>query len=163
MGKARDAFGLVLSGVRARLLSGEIAPGQDLAFGDLAEEFRTSVTPVGEALTRLTGEGLLVGTRRSRFMRPALSVEMLVDLYALHHAEVAWAAGLFARRDRRPAITAPVAGLDDAPRGAEAVFTRLVARAASAALAGVHRTTTLQLGPARRLERMVLTSVDEEL
>ena len=162
MGKARDAFGLVLTGMRAKLLSGEIAPGQLLALGDLAAEFSTSVTPVREALTRLTGEGLLVGTRRAGFARPALSVDGLVDLYALHHGEVAWALDALARRGSAPGQAFPKTACDD-PLALDGVFVRLVSRAGNEALVIAHRTTTLQLGPARRVERVVLAGVDVEL
>ena len=161
MGKARDAFGLVLTGVRDKLLSGEIAPGQLLGIADLASEFRTSVTPVREALTRLTGEGLLVGTRRSGFARPQLPVEVVIDLIALHHAEVAWAVQILDRREGVPAEEVDPSGLR--ALAAESVFRHLVARASSAALSAAHRTTTLQLGPIWAIERAVLARVDEEL
>ena len=162
MGKARDAFGLVLAGVRAKLLSGEIAPGQSLSIGDLAGEFRTSVTPVREALTRLAGEGLLVGARRSGFARPGLSVDGLIDLLELHHAEVSWAVQILSGRSAlvTGGRTDRIGLKSPSP---EKVFVHLVARTGSAALATAHRTTTLQLGPVRRIERAVLVRVDDEL
>ncbi len=50
---------LVLTAIRQRILSGELAPGEVLRQEALAEELGVSRVPIREAITRLTGEGLL--------------------------------------------------------------------------------------------------------
>jgi DNA-binding GntR family transcriptional regulator len=50
---------LVYKELRARILRGELSPGQRLAQGELAETLGVSRTPIREALRRLTGEGLV--------------------------------------------------------------------------------------------------------
>jgi DNA-binding GntR family transcriptional regulator len=50
---------LVYRELRARILRGDVEPGQRLAQGELAETLGVSRTPVREALRRLTGEGLV--------------------------------------------------------------------------------------------------------
>jgi DNA-binding GntR family transcriptional regulator len=50
---------LVYRELRARILRGDVEPGQRLAQAELADELGVSRTPVREALRRLTGEGLV--------------------------------------------------------------------------------------------------------
>ncbi|MGC7096785.1 GntR family transcriptional regulator [Amycolatopsis lurida] len=45
--------------LRARILSGELVPGSRLAQRDLADEFGMSLTPLREAIRRLSSEGLI--------------------------------------------------------------------------------------------------------
>src|ERR1700754_1023243 len=50
---------LVTDAIRQRILSGELAPGEALRQEALADELGVSRVPIREAITRLTGEGLL--------------------------------------------------------------------------------------------------------
>jgi DNA-binding GntR family transcriptional regulator len=50
---------LVTTAIRQRILSGEFAPGEPLRQEALADELGVSRVPIREAITRLTGEGLL--------------------------------------------------------------------------------------------------------
>lgn len=60
------AHELVYRKVRDKVLFGELAPGQAVTIQGLAEEIGVSMTPVREAIRRLTAEGALVfqGNRR---------------------------------------------------------------------------------------------------
>lgn len=50
---------LVTTAIRQRILSGDLAPGEVLRQEALAEQLGVSRVPIREAITRLTGEGLL--------------------------------------------------------------------------------------------------------
>jgi DNA-binding GntR family transcriptional regulator len=50
---------LVTAAIRERILSGSIAPGEPLRQEALADELGVSRVPIREAITRLSGEGLL--------------------------------------------------------------------------------------------------------
>lgn len=156
--KARDAIGLVLATVRARLASGEIEAGRVLSSGELANELRVSTTPVREALMRLTGEGRLVLTRGSGFMRPKISAPLLRDLYRLHEAQLAWALQL----SMTSGYGAGQALTWEAEPALEPLFAGVIARADNLALAASHAAVAAQLEPARRHEPVILTNVQQE-
>ena len=101
MAEARDPFGMALDGVRSRLRRGELRPGAALVVGDLAAALKVSVTPVREALCRLTGEGLVEERRGRGFYAAGLEAEVLEELFWLHGAYVDLA--LQARSRRREA------------------------------------------------------------
>lgn len=67
--------------VRRALRSGRFAPGQRIDPASLAEEFRTSATPVRFALYRLVGEGLIVDHARSGLHVPLFTEIALRDQY----------------------------------------------------------------------------------
>ncbi|WP_417474299.1 GntR family transcriptional regulator [Luteimonas mephitis] len=67
--------------VRRALRSGQYVPGQRIDPATLAEEFRTSATPVRFALYRLVGEGLIADHARSGLYVPLLTEVALRDLY----------------------------------------------------------------------------------
>lgn len=67
----------VYDGVRAALLSGELAPGQKLSLNSLSEQLGVSRSPVHQALTRLATEGLVeVRSRRGYFVTPITAKEV---------------------------------------------------------------------------------------
>src|SRR5688572_11430135 len=67
--------------IRRALRSGRYVPGQRIDPATIAEEFRTSVTPVRFALYRLVGEGLIAGHARSGLYVPLFTEVALRDLY----------------------------------------------------------------------------------
>lgn len=67
--------------IRRALRSGRYAPGQRIDPATIAEEFRTSATPVRFALYRLVGEGLIADHARSGLYVPLLTEVALRDLY----------------------------------------------------------------------------------
>ena len=72
--------------------AGELAPGQRLDEMRLAERFGTSRTPVREALSRLTAQGVLVpGEKRGVFVAEYSREELGQIFEAMHEIEVACA------------------------------------------------------------------------
>lgn len=96
----RDA---VVEALRADILGGRLARGTRLQQAEIAERFRTSITPVREALRRLEAEGLLVGAPHQGLrvatadrgqLKATYVVRRLVEPYAMQRA-----ASRISRRD----------------------------------------------------------------
>lgn len=75
-------FERVYAGIRAHLLSGKWPPGHRLDLASLADELGASITPVRDALYRLSGERLLAAGAHDGFAVPAVTEPALRDLYA---------------------------------------------------------------------------------
>lgn len=82
LGKKQTVEG-ICGDLRGRLLSGEIRPGGRLVEQELAEEMGISRTPVREALTRLSGEGLLVGVPNVGTFVKQFSVKEVRELFEI--------------------------------------------------------------------------------
>lgn len=59
---------MVAALIRELIITGELAPGEQLRQRDLAQRFGVSQTPVREALRRLESEGLVIGDNHRGFM-----------------------------------------------------------------------------------------------
>lgn len=77
-------FERVYAAIRQRLREGVYRPGDRLEPGLLSDELNASVTPVRDALHRLTGERLVEAPRHEGFRAPALTETLLRHLYAWH-------------------------------------------------------------------------------
>src|SRR5690606_30171802 len=77
--QSKSAF--VYTQVRRALRSGRFVPGQRIDPASVADEFRTSATPVRFALYRLVGEGLIVDHARSGLHVPLFTEIALRDQY----------------------------------------------------------------------------------
>ena len=58
----------VAEALRSLIITGQLAPGERLVEGVLAEQFGVSRGPVREALTELVSEGLIESSRRGAFV-----------------------------------------------------------------------------------------------
>jgi DNA-binding GntR family transcriptional regulator len=81
---APGTFERVYAAIRKRLREGVYRPGERLEPAILSEELNASVTPVRDALHRLTGERLVEAPRGEGFKVPMMSETMLRQLYAWH-------------------------------------------------------------------------------
>lgn len=77
---ASPAHEQVYQGLRARVLFGEMAPGQAVTIQGLAQAVNAGVTPVREAIRRLISDGALVFQDNRRVIVPALTEEDLEQL-----------------------------------------------------------------------------------
>lgn len=76
----------------AEIAAGELDPGMRLDEAGLAARFNASRTPVREALTRLTAQGILVeGERRGVFVAQYTREELAQIFEAMHEIEAACA------------------------------------------------------------------------
>jgi len=67
--------------LKAAILQCEFSPGDFLVEVDLAQQCKTSRTPVREACTRLCQEGWISQIRYKGYMVPTISVREIVELY----------------------------------------------------------------------------------
>ena len=82
---ARPGSDATLDRVRAKILSGELAPGAVVSQLQLARDLGVSTTPLREALRQLQSEGLLENELNRRPRVAALDVE---DLHAVYSARI---------------------------------------------------------------------------
>jgi DNA-binding FadR family transcriptional regulator len=77
-------FERVYAAIRQRLCDGLYRPGDRLEPALLSDELNASVTPVRDALHRLTGERLVEAPRHEGFRVPMMTETLLRHLYAWH-------------------------------------------------------------------------------
>ncbi|MCB1340645.1 MAG: GntR family transcriptional regulator [Pseudooceanicola sp.] len=152
----------VYRALRARIMHGEIAPGQALTLRGIGKDYGVSMTPAREALRRLVAEGALSLSSSGRVTTPELSnerIEELASLRALIEVELASRAlprAYNALIERLQAINATIG---------EVILTRdavgyirtnlefhrtLYLRAQAPAMLAMTETVWLQLGPTMR-------------
>lgn len=85
----------IVDQLRLELLKGVIAPGTKLRVDDLKVKFQVSLTPVREALMRLTAEGLVIAEDQRGFrvapvstqnLREITELRDIIECLALRHA-----------------------------------------------------------------------------
>ncbi len=148
--------------LRARIMYGELAPGEALTLRGLGKEFGVSMTPAREAARRLVAEGALIMSSSGRMSTPELSSERLEELAALRALiEVELASRALPRAhmaliDRLVTINGSVA--DAVTRQDSVGYIRanlefhrtLYLRAQAPAMLATAETVWLQLGPTMR-------------
>ena len=72
----------VYTALKEQVLSGAVTPGDRLDPAKIAADLAASITPVREALYRLTGERVVESWQNEGFRVPLVSEAMLRDLYA---------------------------------------------------------------------------------
>jgi DNA-binding GntR family transcriptional regulator len=77
------AHDLVYRRLRARIMIGDILPGQALTLRGIGAEHGVSMTPAREAVRRLVAEGALTLSSSGRVSTPELSNERIEELAAL--------------------------------------------------------------------------------
>ena len=77
-------FERVYAAIKDKLRKGAFRPGERLEPSALSDQMNSSVTPVRDALHRLTGERLVEAPRHDGFRVPFVTEIMLRQLYAWH-------------------------------------------------------------------------------
>ena len=159
-----DSFLKALAGIRERLRDGVFRPGERIAATQVADLLGLSATPVREALSRLSGEGLLEDRRGQGFFVSVLTGLDIADLYRLSLAHLTLARdsqrlsakGMAPLRERLPGVpTDPV-------RDVERLFMDWVMEAGGQSLWISYRTLFIKLGPVRRVEPMIFEDLPAE-
>lgn len=152
----------VYRALRARIMHGEVAPGQALTLRGIGKEFNVSMTPAREAVRRLVAEGALSLSSSGRVSTPELTndrIEELAALRALLEVELASRAlprAHMALIDRLHSINTTVAEMvtkRDAVgyiRSNLEFHRTLYLRAQAPAMLAIAETVWLQLGPTMR-------------
>jgi DNA-binding GntR family transcriptional regulator len=89
--------GSLYEDLRAKIVAGELVPGSPLVEGSIASEYRVSRSPVREALSRLSFEGLIERHERGLRVR-VLKPEDVLEIYEVRIALEAAAARAAAMR-----------------------------------------------------------------
>jgi DNA-binding FadR family transcriptional regulator len=155
-------FERVYLAIKRRLREGQYRPGDRLEPAMLSEELNASVTPVRDALHRLTGERLVEAPRHEGFRVPALTETMLRHLYAWHR-DMLLIALLHRRNDPRPNPTGDLARPDAAPHERRnSAFLALAEATGNSEQVAALRALTERLEPVQRLEDALLDAIEEE-
>ncbi len=104
---------LTYARLRDMILFGHLAPGQPVTIQGLTAELEAGMTPVREAIRRLTAEGALLPQGNRRVAVPPMTAETLDQLAFARLAIEPHLASLAARR-MTPALIARLEGIDDA-------------------------------------------------
>ena len=148
--------------LRARIMHGEMQPGEALTLRGIGREFGVSMTPVREALRRLTAEGALSLSASGRVSTPELTnerIEELASIRALLEPELSSRAlprahpALIDRLSDINGTVGQAIARQDAPGyiRANLDFHRtLYLRAQAPAMLALTETVWLQLGPTMR-------------
>ena len=88
----------VYSGIKNAIISGEFEPGKRLIEERLAEDMKTSRTPVREAIQKLEKEGLIQRLPRGGFAVKGVSEEEVEDVFGLREVLEGYAGFLAAAR-----------------------------------------------------------------
>jgi len=121
---ARSQADRVYAGLREQLLRGDLPVGRRLVEQQLAADFKTSRTPVREALRRLEGDGHIVRGPRGGLSPSAPSVKSMRELYEVRVALeelVARRASTSGDRERLEAIEREWCALRSGRHGAREV------------------------------------------
>lgn len=160
MSSARPGtFERVYAAIKAQLRRGDYRPGHRLEPAVLAGALNASVTPVRDALHRLTGERLLEAPRNEGFRMPLLTEPTLRHLYAWHRDLVLLAAANRRHRDVAIANDQPAA---EASQPLSFLFLAL-ARSTGNPEHGLALEAIIErLAPVQRLEAILLGAAEEE-
>jgi DNA-binding GntR family transcriptional regulator len=156
-------FERVYTAIKQRLREGVYRPGQRLEPAVLSEELNASVTPVRDALHRLTGERLVEAPGPGGFRVPMMTETTLRQLYAWHRDLL-----LLAVMNHRaieppaPAIADQGDAQADVHRQQDSVFFALALAAGNPEHAAAVEALNDRLEPVRRLEQAFLDETEEE-
>ena len=155
-------FERVYAAIKDQLRKGVFRPGERLEPAAFCEDLNASVTPIRDALHRLTGERLVETPRHEGFRVPLLTETMLRHLYAWHldllllatakHRLIKAAVG--ESEDRGP-------GLDQLERQ-NAIFLELAASTGNPEHLIVLRSLTERMEPYQRFEAELLDAIETE-
>lgn len=155
-------FDRVYGLIRNRLTQGDWRPGQRIDLPSLAAEMDASLTPLRDALHRLTGEGLLVTGYGDGFAVPSITEPELRDLYSWH-LELVLLANRSRRRDARLEGIPQTDTLGEAADVAQRLFAALGDAGANPEHGRAIASAANRLHPVRRLEGRLFPDVLEEL
>ena len=152
-------FDRVYAAIRQRLREGLYRPGERLEPALLSDELNASVTPVRDALHRLTGERLVEAPRHEGFRTPMMTETLLRQLYAWH-LDLLLLAVMKHRGGLLPEQAAASAGAVHERQ--KAIFLSLGHAAGNAEHLAALEALTERLQPAQRLEAIFLDETEAE-
>jgi DNA-binding transcriptional MocR family regulator len=154
-------FERVYRALKEQLGSGRFAAGEQLEPANLSHDLNASITPVRDALHRLTGEGLVETPRGDGFRTPLATEVALRHLYRWHATLIELA--LKSQSPPEPA-SPPFPGSSAGPvERAEAWFEAIAARSGNPEHVAALVRAGERLRSARRVELALLADWEAEL
>jgi DNA-binding GntR family transcriptional regulator len=98
---ARSLREKIYQGIRDDITYGKLAPGERIVESRLVEQFKTSRSPIREALRQLDSEGLVRIERNTGITVTKLSIKEIDEIYNLRWLLESYAAYLTAKRATR--------------------------------------------------------------
>jgi hypothetical protein len=145
--------------LRHQLVAGAWPPGHRLEAVRLADDLGVSITPVRDALSRLTGEHLIEGVPGEGFRVPRLDGSDLRIIFAWHHRlmtmAIRWRGGPF--RTRVPQ------GHDGIGERTALLFDAIAATVHNAELNRAVSQAAARLNPYRQAEAVIFPDIEAEL
>ena len=157
-------FERVYAAIKQRLRQGAYRPGERLEPAMLADELNASVTPVRDALHRLTGERLVETPRHEGFRVPMMTETLLRFLYGWH-LDLLLLAVMKHRAARLAEDSVPAAeGGDQMPlyERQNALFAALARSTGNPEHVAALETLSNRLEPVQRFEQAFLDGTEAE-
>lgn len=154
-------FERVYRELRRMLVEGELPPGAPLEPAQIGSTIASSITPVRDALHRLTGEQLVEAPNHNGFRVPLPTEAGLRDLYHWNGRLLVLAAR--SRRLERTSITSEPVDAADTAAATARFFRELAESTGSEEHCDAVARTSDRLAPYRRAEARILPDVKEEL
>jgi DNA-binding GntR family transcriptional regulator len=157
-------FERVYAAIKQQLTSGVFRPGDRLEPALLSDQFNASVTPVRDALHRLTGERLVEAPRHEGFRVPVLTDSTLRHLYAWHRDLVllAIASHQSAQAIEGRQVDCERAWDGEAHERLNALFLELARATGNPEHVLALQSLIERVQPAQRLESLLLSAAEEE-
>lgn len=155
-------FERVYAAIRQRLRDGLYRPGERLEPALLSDELNASVTPVRDALHRLTGERLVEAPRHEGFRAPMMTETLLRHLYGWHRDLVLLA--VMKHESAAPDDKLGANGTNDMPvhERQNRLFLELVRRAGNPEHVAALEALSDRLHAVRRLEQLFVDETEAE-
>jgi DNA-binding GntR family transcriptional regulator len=151
-------FERVYAAIKEQLRRGLYRPGDRLEPALLSEQHNASVTPVRDALHRLTGERLVEAPRHEGFRVPVITEGTLRHLYAWHRDLL-----FLAILNRRPTLSLATGDIaTESWARQKAVFLALVRMTGNPEHALTFETLAERLEPVQRLAALALDATEQE-
>ena len=152
-------FERVYAALKEQLRRGLYRPGDRLEPALLSDQLNASVTPVRDALHRLTGERLVEAPRHEGFRVPMVTETTLRHLYAWHRDLL-----LLAILNRRPVPDLETGGIaaQETLERQNAVFLALVRTTGNPEHVLAFETLAERLEPVQRLVSLALHAIEQE-
>lgn len=154
-------FERVYVALKTQLRRGDFHPGDRLEPAILSEQLNASVTPVRDALHRLTGERLVDAPRHEGFRVPMLTETMLRQLYAWHQ-DLLLLAVARRRWEKLLPIEEDERSDSDVLERQNSIFLELAASTGNIEHQLALRALSERMEPYRRLEKELLDDIEPE-
>lgn len=156
-------FERVYAAIKQRLRDGKFRPGDRLEPAVLSDELNASVTPVRDALHRLTGERLVEAPRHEGFRIPLLTESTLRHLYAWHRDLILLAiSGRPGREKLLGEALHQALGMDSGSPSPERIFTALAHASGNPEHDAAFDSAAERLKPVHRAESLLLDAAEKE-